>query len=279
MGVAAGSTYRFAVLSEPFGSGVTDPTFEYDPTRDKPYLLSVNDNNNNTSPLYESSEPNFADRSLVASDITPELSDDVGSNIQNYVKRDGTYYVFTSENDTDAGLYTGDSLANLTRYGVTLPGGSDCGAWEQDGTWYLFVEGEPYESQPSSDYLRVNTASDPTGPWNDQGVCLDVSGEPWHTGDPNLQIVNGELQMFIDNSEQHPNYRIARCTPDSSDLLSWSVEDEQVTFQGGGDFDFQDVDGQIKGFVEFAGNDAQGIGYFEETHMTSKGYRVPMCSL
>ncbi|RDZ39420.1 hypothetical protein C5B87_19480 [Haloferax sp. Atlit-16N] len=125
----------------------------------------------------------------------------------------------------------------------------------------------------------MNTASDPTGPWNDQGVCLDVSGEPWHTGDPNLQIVNGELQMFIDNSEQHPNYRIARCTPDSSDLLSWSVEDEQVTFQGGGDFDFQDVDGQIKGFVEFAGNDAQGIGYFEETHMTSKGYRVPMCSL
>jgi len=259
------TTYRpqfRELLNDQFtGGGFTDPLPVYDPTRDPPYLLSVNDNSNNTTDLYESSD--LSTWSLVANDITPDLTDDGGTNLQDYAKVDGTYHVYASLNDNKTIRFSGPDFQSLTNEGVVIEDRSDCGVWYDGSTYYLYTEGEPYQGQPTSNELLVHTSGNPGGPFELQGVAVDVSDRVWHTGDPCIIDAGDHYDMFMDRSINHATYTIALAR--STDLLNWEVVDDGITHYTGGDMQVLDIGDRLVSFTEFTGiNRGQnGVGRWD----------------
>lgn len=260
-GIAGGISY-VPVFQEEVLSNHTDPLAVYESGRSPPYLLAANDAANDTTPLYESSD--LSSWTQISADITPSFTDNAGSNLQDYVYVDGTYYVYGSSSETDINLFSGPSLDNLTNEGVVLSGKYDCGAFYEDGTYYLFTEGDDEVSgEPCTNDIALFTSSNPDGPWTQQPDPIDVNDRAWHTGGPDIEKFGGSYYMFMDRSITHPEYYLALAKSD--DLLNWTIIDDCITAYKGGDMEVLD-DGSgfpLPAFTETTGNDESGIGRWE----------------
>jgi len=244
-----------------------DPAFFAEPDPSPPYQLTVSPDS--AHPLYESDDlRNWAE-------VDPDIKNGAPGTVQDYEYVDGTYYVFLSVNDETTDVIYGDSLTDLGDR-KTLVDWPDCGTFydEEDDRWHIYTEGEPYEDEPCSDYIRHYTADDPLGPYEFVGYSIDVSDREWHTGDVCVDLINGQPTMWMDRSVSHPEYHLARA--ESDDLHNFEVVDDQCTYTQGGDLCIGQLeDGQYVGFTEFTAGNNGGVGVWRPCNFSDGGVPIP----
>ena len=188
-----------------------------------------------------------------------------GTNINWGVHVNSTYYFFTSVNDEDTGLYTADVLesSNITNHGI-IANRSDSGGYynRSSGVWHIATEGEPYDGEPSSNYLIhwKNTGdSRNANEWVEQGRILDLTDVSYHTGDPEFTEIDGKLCMTSDRSTSHPTYNIQSFGCQSNFGDEWQPT-KQITSSFGGDLEYVYVPeyDEFLGFTEYTQDQTQG---------------------
>lgn len=191
--------------------------------------------------LYQSTD--LRNWTKIADDVQDQFGNQIstqgGTNFNWGRKVNGTYYLYQSRQDTSMYLYTGTDLANLTNHGQVLDE-SDGGGFYDDfgdndpntGLWHMYYEAGTVTG-PSGDALGHATSVDGFTWVKQPNLALDLGPTGWKTGDPDLIKVNDTYHMFIDNTVQHPNYRIAWAT--STDLYNWTLQEHAITSFPGGD--------------------------------------------
>lgn len=207
----------------------------------------------------------------VADDVKDQhgniISTTLGTNFNWGRKVGGTYYLYQSRSDTAMHLYTGKDLSKLTYRGQVLDE-SDAGGFydEATQTWHMYYESGNI-SGPSGDALGHATSKDGIH-WtksNKFALNLGPSGANtgWKTGDPDIIKVNDTYHMFIDNTINHPDYRIAWAT--STDLTNWELKEHAITHWPGGDavVRYLPETNEFMMYQEFRGKGGgrKGIGY------------------
>lgn len=227
----------------------TDPVTAYDPSRTPPYTQLRYDSANSQNDLFESSD--LSAWTSVATNVAGTET------LQDFVKVDGTYYVYGSD-DTDTTMYSGPDFNSLTSQGIVLSGYADIGSFYENGTYYLFPEEQV--SGVSGEQIRLFSSSNPDGPWTDEGVVIDLNDRPCKTGDVDVEKIDGRYWMFLDYTSQHANYMTALAVADDIEGPYEFVEND-VKNDLGGDLDLVQVEGdKWVGFTEFTGPDRDGIG-------------------
>lgn len=238
----------------------SDPMLIYESGRSPPYLLSVfntaDDNSYGTdgNNLWESSDR--INWTLVQDDITGT------SHHQDYVRVDGTYYVYDSD-DTDTNVWTGADMTSLTLDGTVLSGLADVGAFydSSESTYYLFPEEEV--TGVSGDKIGIYTSSSGTSGFSRVGTALDFADRPYGTGDVDIELINGTYWMFFDVTTSHPHYGTGLAKSD--DLLNWEFVTDSIKDDLGGDLDVLETPDGIFGVSEFSGTGTDGVSLWDIT--------------
>lgn len=252
--------------------GAFDPVLFVDPDSQYQYMYvgdGNEDGNGKGQDLYRSTD--LRGWTKIADNVKDQngttISTEGGTNFNWGRKVNGTYYLYQSRQDTAMHLYTGTDLANLTYRGQVLDE-SDAGGFYDDttNTWHMYYESGNI-SGPSGDALGHATSTDGIN-WTKQpnlalnfGPSGDNTG--WKTGDPDIIKVNDTYHMFIDNTVNHPNYRIAWAT--STDLYTWELQEHAITHWPGGDavVRYLPESDEFIMYQEYrgAGSGRKGIGY------------------
>lgn len=164
--------------------------------------------------------------------------------------------------DSATDLYTGPDLENLSRDGqfCTEPDGGTF--YEEDtGTLHYYPEDADNASGVSSNKLSHWTASDDDLlNATQQADALDVTGQPWVTGDPEIIQMGDWYYLFTDNTTNHPNYNIALAvgkTLDSFTLIDANITPERL----GGDLTIVPRNGYFEALTEYDNGNAN-IGHW-----------------
>jgi len=252
--------------------GLYDPVLFVEPEREYPYRLLVAPDDGEMN-LYKSRSMQEYD--LVASDVEgPQFA----SNFNWGRKVDGQYYLFRTLEEERTELWTGDSLTNLTNRGVVLDEADTGGFYDPEtGVWHIYYQKErPGASDdrfgPTTDLLIHATSRDARN-WTRQGVALNVSGEPWKTGDPDVVQVGDRYYMFVDQTTEHPVYHIHLAV---SENLSQFETVGRVTDTCGGDAKvrYMPDSGSFVMLTEFAGDDISGVGVSVSGGPENRSYRT-----
>ena len=179
----------------------------------------------------------------------------------------GKYYIFSSEKDKSTGLYIGDSLTSLVRWGQVLDQSDSGGFFDPETeTWHIFYEKNETDGSPSSWKLGHMSSPDGKNNWIDKGTAIDLddAGKDWHTGDPDIIKIDDTYFMFIDHTDpdkgHHPYYKIS--VYKSLDLYKW--EDQGlVTEHFGGDACVRFIPEKNKFYMwtEYWTPPSEGVGF------------------
>jgi len=235
--------------------GLYDPVVFVEHGRDYPYRVLASDDDGMVD-VYKTRSLTSGPYKLVKSDIE---GDEGGSNFNWGRKVDRTYYLFRTLHDEQTELWTGNSLTNLTNHGVVL-NESDTGGFYDDetGMWHIYYEAIDVPKSPSGDALVHATSTD-ARQWAKQGIALNASDKPWHTGDADIHELNGTYYIFFDQTENHPRYHIGLAT--SQNLSSFDIQGRVPTVCGGDPVvRYAPTEGQWVMLTEYAGSDLEGVG-------------------
>ena len=234
-----------------------DPVVRYDSSYRRPYrLLAYNLSQRGVSFLTSLDGHSWT---VDASDVMTGVEKQVTA--QDFVKIDGTYYVYGSVNDTTTHVWSGESFGSLTYESQIVPEG-DCGVYYDGRYTHIYTEDSTFKYRVGSDKMSHWRSETPTGSFTDVGIAVDVTDVPWHTGDPHVLRVNDHYWMFADNTSNHPHYGTALFR--SSDLYEWELIREDInSYQTGGDLVVFETPEGLRGMTEYSGLDTAGIDIYE----------------
>jgi len=252
-------TFASEFVNEPFQTDTFDPEIvnrrHFD---DGLYRVVVGESGANETQLYTTSD--FNSFSLIASDILAGVSGS-GQVAGIEVLNDGTF-VLLSSTDTATDYYTGPDLQNLNSQGEFVPE-PDGGTFHdrETGTLHYYPEDADTASGVSSQKLSHWEADDDAlGSATQQADAVDVSGFAWKTGDPHIVEVGDWYYMFVDNTDNHPNYNIALAVGRTLD--SFTVIDSNITpSRLGGDITLTRRHGYFEALTEYS-DGANTIGHW-----------------
>lgn len=208
--------------------------------------------------------PDFSDWKKVSGSIAGD-ADQFEDHI---VLSDGTFVLYQSPTqDGGTSIWTGKDLANIKRRGTVVPE-PDGGVYydREAGVVHIYTEDQDNTSGAGSDKLSHWTT--PEGDLleaTQQEDAIDLTGRPWHTGDPDIIEISGTYYMLTDRTTDHPNYRIAVFRSD--DLSKWTLLQGNINpDRSTGDMNLVRYDGAFVGFGEYdnyAEDQDPGIGQWD----------------
>jgi len=250
---------RIGNLYSPSRAG---PVARYDDSKTEPYRLLYKDYTSSGSPVNLVSATEFsadsADWTTVASDIISGYTNASTTETSDYVYDGSTHWVYMT--DSTAGetvVFSGSDWSSLS-FDSTVLTDEDIGSYrESDGTVHLFAEDKDNQVGVGSDKLAHWVADSPNGSFTETTTALDFTAVPTHTGDPDIEKIDGTYWMFTDNTENHPRYATALYRSD--DLYNWELVAEDIKNEIAGDLEvFRTPDG-LRGFAELDQGDNGGI--------------------
>lgn len=233
--------------------GVYDPVLFVEPGRASPYRLLVDDGDGRMD-LYESRD--FETFRLVAEDLE---GDEFASNFNWGRQVDGVYYLFRTVGEERTELWTGRSLTDLTNRGVVLNESDTGGFYDPETeTWHLYYEQKFGAEGENGDALGHAVSTDALH-WDRRPLALDVRGEGWQTGDPDVVQVDDTYYLFVDETTEHPRYHVQVAV---SENLSSFTPLGRVTDACGGDpvVRYLPDRGEFVMLTEYTGPDIRGVG-------------------
>lgn len=235
----------------------SDPAVDYVSGDPEPYKLSVYDQSAGVNEFYTS--PDLDTWNQQTDNLLPAS----GPTVQDYVyDSGGTLHVYTSIADSDTGHHSGSDWLSLGSETIALSGGADCGAYFENGTYYLFVEADLVSGEPTGNKIDLYTSGSPASGFSRVGTMIDVNNKSWSTGDVDVELIDGSYYMFMDRNDGHPTYHTALAKSDSLDS-GWTIISEQMNTKQGGDMDVLEINNTIHGFTEYTGWSESGVGQWE----------------
>jgi hypothetical protein len=260
-------TFRVKRETELFSGTLAGPVYRYDDSKSDPHRLLIKDRSQTGDPvdLYTASGDPFdaSNWSVASSDVISGYADATATEPSDYVYDGSTFWVYMQDGSDDSvqvfsgSDWTGTNLTHDSQ--ISIDNDEDVGSFRDDGgTVYLYAEGDEGEIGVGSNYLTLWTASSPNGSFTERRNVLDLSNTPWHTGDPDIEEIDGTYWMFTDNTESHASYGTTLLR--STDLFNWEVVTEDVKVGRGGDLEVAEYGDGLIGFTELDGPDEVGVG-------------------
>jgi len=263
-------TESYSFTKEINGQG-TDPLVFRTPSQSYEYwLYTQNPNGNNYQSLYKSNDydNDLSNWILENSDVTT-VTDGSGTNFQTgYLHDNGDAIILQTVNDSWTRVYKVNNynFANPENLGELCDNYDlkDTGIYYEDNTWYVYAEGPSAGGDPTSNYIYLyeNADSGVRGTYENMGTVLDVSGESWDTGDPEVKKISDNYYMFSDYCVGHPSYYLTLSKSGSPTGTFTLQSPKQKTSVKGGDAEPENTEDGWKTYTEFTGDDEAGIGLF-----------------
>ena len=178
------------------------------------------------------------------------------------------YQSLESTSPSRVDVWTGKDLTSLTKLGTVITDDTDPGVWYsfRDDLVHIYAEDGDFQSGVSSGKIsHWTTPSNDLLNATEQSTAIDVTDRPYKLGDADLVRFRGRYWMFIDKTNDHPNYDTMVWVSD--DLYNWEEYQESITSNfGTGDLSVVKVgQNRFRGCSEFTGGSSgQGkLGFWD----------------
>ncbi|REA00189.1 hypothetical protein DEQ92_20260 [Haloferax sp. Atlit-6N] len=246
----------------------TDPVPRWDSSESDPLRILLYNGTGEKTEFWTASSLDDTDWTRVNGDVTSGFTPDGTLTLQDWIEIDGTYYVYGTDS-FQTRVFSGPDFGNLTHQ-ASIVDEPDGGVYyeESTGEIHLYTEDPDEAVGVGSDKLSHYVSTSPTSGFSKVGTALDITDRSWHTGDPDIKMIDGVYWMHTDNTSAHPHYGTALAR--SEDLYSWEIVREDVKEAKGGDLSlfFNDDERQWYAAAEYIEENLDsapygGVGFYK----------------
>jgi hypothetical protein len=257
-------TFRVQRREKQFSGAQAGPVYRYDDSKTDPHRLLIKDRTESGNPVELHTSSDLETWTEAASGLFSGYANSDSTEPSDYVYDGSTYYVYaTDDTNGTTEVFTGSDWTSLTHDSEAVSD-PDCGAFrDDDGITHIYAEDAdfPDSSGFGSDKISHWTADTPNGSFTEQDTAVDLTDVPWHTGDPDIEQIDGDYWMFTDNTMNHAHYGTALYR--STDLYTWELIDEQIKDYKAGDLEVASYPDGLIGFCELDGGPQGGISIWD----------------